>query len=59
MSTLALTLSLPNRLARSLTSLLQPARRHASLAELAALDERLLRDIGLSRIDVDDMRRMW
>lgn len=59
MTSLALTISLPNRVVRSLASLLQPAKRHASLAELETLDERLLRDIGLSRIDVQDMRRMW
>ena len=30
-----------------------------SRRQLAQLDERLLRDIGLSRVDVDAMRRMW
>ena len=35
------------------------AQIHALSAELATLDERMLRDIGLSRVDVDAMRRMW
>jgi uncharacterized protein YjiS (DUF1127 family) len=34
-------------------------KRSAAIAELSALDERLLRDIGLSRVDVDAMGRMW
>ncbi len=55
MTTLPLTL----RLSRGLTSLLRPMQRRASIAELSRLDERLLRDIGLCRVDVDAMRRMW
>jgi uncharacterized protein YjiS (DUF1127 family) len=57
MTTLPLTL--PFTLRRGLASLLRPVKRSAAIAELSALDERLLRDIGLSRVDVDAMRRMW
>lgn len=53
------TLPLSMRLSRHLSSLLRPVRRRHSVAELSALDDRLLRDIGLSRIDVEAMRRMW
>ena len=47
------------RLARGLTVLFAPVKRRSAEAELATLDERMLRDIGLSRVDVDAMRRMW
>ena len=47
------------RLARSLSVLFGPVRRRSAVAELSSLDERMLRDIGLSRVDVDAMRRMW
>ena len=57
MTTLPLPLTV--RLSRSLSSLLRPVRRHTAIAELSTLDEHLLRDIGLSRVDVDAMRRMW
>ena len=53
------TLPLSTRLARSLSTLVRPVRRRAAAAQLATLDERLLRDIGLSRIDVEAMRRAW
>jgi uncharacterized protein YjiS (DUF1127 family) len=55
MTNLPLTL----RFSRSLITLFSPPRRRRALAELSTLDDRLLRDIGLSRIDVDAMRRMW
>jgi uncharacterized protein YjiS (DUF1127 family) len=55
MTTLPLTL----RLSRSLSTLLRPVHKRRAVAELSALDERLLRDVGLSRVDVDAMRRMW
>lgn len=54
-----LTQTLPFSLSRHLATLLRPARRRRALAELSRLDEHLLRDIGLSRVDVDAMRRMW
>ena len=53
------TLPLTTRLAQSFATLLRPTQRRRSIAELSNLDERLLRDIGLSRIDVQAMRRMW
>lgn len=54
-----LPLALPVTLRRGLASLLRPVKRHTAIAELSTLDDRLLRDIGLSRFDVDAMRRMW
>lgn len=57
--TLTATLPLSRRLTRGLAALLAPSRRRRALAEISELDDRLLRDIGLSRIDVDAMRRMW
>ena len=40
-------------------TMLTPFRRSKAAAELSELDDRLLKDIGLSRFDVDAMRRMW
>ena len=59
MTTLPLTMPLTMRLSRHLSTLIRMSERHGALAELSTLDERLLRDVGLSRIDVDAMRRMW
>jgi uncharacterized protein YjiS (DUF1127 family) len=53
------TLPLSARLSRSLSTLVRPARRRAAVAQLSQLDDRLLRDIGLTRVDVEAMRRMW
>lgn len=53
------TLPLAARLSRRLNAIIRPIRRNRSMAELAHLDERLLRDIGLSRVDIQAMRRMW
>ena len=47
------------RLSRNLNTLLHPLQRRNWIAHLSSLDDRLLRHIGLSRLDVDDMRRMW
>ena len=55
MTTHALTLMF----SRKPITLLRPLQRRKSIAQLSSLDNRLLRDIGLSRLDVDDMRRMW
>lgn len=55
MTTLPLTL----RLTRRFSTLLRPVQRRSAIATLTTLDDRLLRDIGLSRVDVDAMRRMW
>jgi uncharacterized protein YjiS (DUF1127 family) len=55
MTTHALTV----RFSRNLIALLRPLQRRNSIAHLSSRDDRLLRDIGLRRLDVDDMRRMW
>lgn len=52
-------LTLTKRLSFNLSTLFHPLRRRNAIAQLSALDDRLLRDIGLSRLDIDDMRRMW
>lgn len=59
MTTLPLTLPVTLGLARRFGTLLRPVQRRSAIATLATLDGRLLRDIGLSRVDVDAMRRMW
>lgn len=51
--------SLSIRFPRGLSNLLRPVKRRKAIAELAVLDDRMLRDIGLSRVDVDAMRRIW
>jgi uncharacterized protein YjiS (DUF1127 family) len=53
------TLAFTKRLSRNLSTLFHPLQRRSSIAQLSTLDDRLLKDIGLSRHDVDDMRRMW
>jgi uncharacterized protein YjiS (DUF1127 family) len=53
------TLTLPARLAFRFGVLLRPLQRRKAYAQLNQLDDRLLKDIGLNRIDVEDMRRMW
>jgi uncharacterized protein YjiS (DUF1127 family) len=53
------TLPLATRLARSLSTLTLPLRRRKAQAQHSALDDHLLKDIGLCRIDVEAMRRMW
>jgi|EndMetStandDraft_4_1072995.scaffolds.fasta_scaffold3438050_1 uncharacterized protein YjiS (DUF1127 family) len=46
-------------LASGLGSLLKPIIRRRTLAKLDELDDRLLKDIGLTRFDIDAMRRHW
>lgn len=53
------TLPLSARLARGLSTLTRPMQRRKAYAQLASLDDHLLKDIGLSRLDVEAMRRMW
>ncbi len=48
-----------SQLALGLGSLIRPFRRKKVAAELSDLDDRMLKDIGLARFDVDAMRRMW
>lgn len=38
-------------------NMLTPLRRRRTLSQLEQLDDRLLRDIGLTRFDLDAMRR--
>jgi uncharacterized protein YjiS (DUF1127 family) len=42
-----------------LRALFGQSRRRRSLAELDGLDDNLLKDVGLSRLDIDMMRRHW
>jgi uncharacterized protein YjiS (DUF1127 family) len=51
--------ALTKLLSRKPSTLFHPLQRRSLIAQLSMLDDRLLRDIGLSRLDVDDMRRMW
>ena len=53
------TLPLTARLARSLQILGRAKPRARAYAQLSGLDDRMLNDIGLTRIDVEAMRRMW
>ena len=59
MTTPMTTLPLTARLARGLSTLTRPIQPPKAYAQLATLDDHLLKDIGLNRIDVEDMRRMW
>lgn len=52
-------LSLTALVALGLGSFTRPLRRRQAAKHLSQLDDRLLKDIGLSRIDVEAMRRMW
>ena len=51
--------ALTKLLSRNLSTLFHPMQRRSLIAQLSMLDDRLLWDIGLSRLNVDDMRRMW
>jgi uncharacterized protein YjiS (DUF1127 family) len=53
------TLPLAARLARGLDTLTRPLRQRKAYAQLRALDDHLLKDIGMTRVDVEAMRRMW
>lgn len=46
-------------LSSGLGFMLTPLIRRRTLARLGELDDRLLKDIGLTRYDIDAMRRMW
>lgn len=52
-------LSLANRLARSFRLLARRVPHPRVIAQLGQLDDRLLDDIGLSRLKVEQMRRHW
>jgi uncharacterized protein YjiS (DUF1127 family) len=53
------TLPLSSRLASGIGTLLRPITHRRTLEQLNRLDDHMLRDIGLRRLDVDIMRRMW
>ena len=40
-------------------AVMTPFRRTKAAAELSHLDDRMLKDIGLTRCDVEAMRRTW
>lgn len=48
-----------SRIARGFFSITSPFRRVRTAADLSELDDRMLRDIGLTRFDVDLMRRLF
>ncbi|WP_373502917.1 DUF1127 domain-containing protein [Aestuariivirga sp.] len=48
-----------SQLALGLSLLIRPFRRKKAAAQLSELDDHLLKDIGLTRFDVNAMRRMW
>ncbi len=48
-----------DRAVLGLGSLITPFRRRKALNDLLELDDRMLRDIGLTRFDVQTMRRVW
>ena len=52
-------LPLSTRIASSLDKLFRPARQRNVYARLNQYDDHLLKDIGLTRLDVEAMRRMW
>ena len=52
-------LPLSSRLASSLDKLFRSARERNVHARLTQYDDHLLKDIGLTRLDVEAMRRMW
>lgn len=47
------------RLATSLGTITLPLRRRRAITQLSSLDDGMLKDIGLCRVDVEAMRRMW
>jgi predicted enzyme related to lactoylglutathione lyase/uncharacterized protein YjiS (DUF1127 family) len=52
-------LPLATRVASSFHKLFRPTRQRDVYARLTQYDDHLLRDIGLSRLDVEAMRRVW
>ena len=53
------TLSLTSRLARSFQLFTRTSPKQRNYAHIAHLDERMLDDIGLTRLDVEQIRRHW
>ena len=52
-------LPLATRVASGFHKLFRPTRQRDVYARLTQYDDHLLRDIGLSRLDVEAMRRVW
>jgi uncharacterized protein YjiS (DUF1127 family) len=52
-------LPLSTRLASSLDNLFRSSKQRNVYARLKQYDDHLLKDIGLTPIDVEAMRRMW
>jgi uncharacterized protein YjiS (DUF1127 family) len=48
-----------SRIARGIFQIATPFRRSRAVADLRELDDRMLKDVGLTRFDVDLMRRLW
>jgi uncharacterized protein YjiS (DUF1127 family) len=52
-------LPLSTRLASSLDKLFRPLKQRNVYARLNQYDDHLLNDIGITRLDVEAMRRVW
>jgi len=52
-------LILSQRLTRGFSAIIRPRRHSAPAAQPSDLNVLLVPGIGLSRIDIDAMRRMW
>lgn len=52
-------LALTTRMASSLDKLFRPLRQRKLYARLTQYDDHLLSDMGLTRLDVEAMRRVW
>lgn len=52
-------LPLSTRIVSGFGKLLNPAKRRNVYDRLSRYDDHLLRDIGLTRRDVEDLRRFW
>lgn len=53
------TLPLSTRLARRISVLTRPLRRQRATFTAVKLDDHVLKDIGVTRVDAEAMRRMW
>jgi uncharacterized protein YjiS (DUF1127 family) len=52
-------LPLSTRIASGLGKLLNTAKRRKVYHHLSRFDDHLLRDIGVTRLDLEDLRKAW